>query len=147
MLCVYQMLNGSPGQSVTVFVVTLLMLFIFQMPQMLSGGPGQSVTMSVFSLLMLFVFQILSGGPGQSVTVSVFILMTLSVFQMLQMLNGGSPGLSVCSDGADAMDVPSDAGDPLHDCDLLQELFYKRSVSLTFVCGATSCHSLCLRKY
>ena len=96
---------------------------------------------------MLCVCQILNGSPGQSVTVFVVTLLMLFVFQMLQMLNGGSPGLSVCSDGADAMDVPSDAGDPLHDCNLLQELFYKRSVSLTFVCVATSYHSLCLRQY
>ena len=55
----------------------------------------------------------------------------LCVFQMLQMLNGGSPGLSVCSDGVEEMDVPSDAGDPLRDHTLLQELFYKRSVSFS----------------
>ncbi|XP_076468573.1 C2 domain-containing protein 3-like isoform X2 [Babylonia areolata] len=44
-------------------------------------------------------------------------------WQMLQMLNGGSPGPSVCSEG---MDVLSEPGDPLHDHTLLQELFYKR---------------------
>ena len=56
--------------------------------------------------------------------------LTLCVAQMLRMMNGGSPGLSQCSDGAEGMDALSEAGDPLHDCTLLQELFYKRSVSV-----------------
>ncbi|KAK7097644.1 C2 domain-containing protein 3-like [Littorina saxatilis] len=50
-------------------------------------------------------------------------------WQMLQMLNGASPGPSICSDMMEGIDKLSDPGDPLHDRTLLQELFYKRSES------------------
>ncbi|KAL8593869.1 hypothetical protein ACOMHN_018081 [Nucella lapillus] len=50
-------------------------------------------------------------------------------WQMLQMLNGGSPGPSMCSEALDGMEVLSEPGDLLHDQSLLQHVFFKRSDS------------------
>lgn len=51
---------------------------------------------------------------------------------MLQLMNGVSPGTSLCSD---VLDTNSEPGDPLHDQSLLQELFYKHSVGVKVFMG------------